>query len=251
MGQVVIPSTIEKAQEALGGLGGLLTAKEWERAAIVFAFTQPGAGTGSNQHVRKSGQALGIREFARFNIAGLRDAETVAWVRQAWQDAIDDGMAAPVLPGQSTDTPNREFPKHPRTRSSIDGFGAQLRKSPEAVRDLVRSDPQLAATLAEQVVNTPAVRAAVEHRLVANQAERTATDWQEPRGTDLSGELRRGVNALMPVLHAMRDGHWEPDHMERTMLQFLAKAFEELAGGNTPSASLFDEIEAYISGART
>ena len=39
MVQVHIPATIEEAKANLDGLGKLLTAKEWERAAIVYAFS--------------------------------------------------------------------------------------------------------------------------------------------------------------------------------------------------------------------
>lgn len=41
-----IPETIEQATESLTGLERLLTAKQWERAAIVYAFTRNGGKPG-------------------------------------------------------------------------------------------------------------------------------------------------------------------------------------------------------------
>ena len=42
MEQVRLPRAIGAAQKALTGIEGLVTAKEWERAAIVYAFTRKG-----------------------------------------------------------------------------------------------------------------------------------------------------------------------------------------------------------------
>lgn len=243
MKQVHIPASIEEAQERLGGIGRLLTAKGWERAAIVYAFTSNQQG--SNQHSRKTANALGIREFANLGISGLRDDETVAWVRQAWQDAVDDGAATKAEPGTDVTMPDRDFPKHPRTRSAVDGFRAQLRQSPEAVRELVRDQPDIAIELAEQVMATPSVRTPVERALSERPLEREVVQ-SAPRRRDYSSDFRHAVNVLIPVLHAIRGGTWEPDETERLLAAFLTRAFAEISSGE-PSADLFAEIDAFLA----
>lgn len=245
---IKIPATVEEATAQLGGLGALLTAKSWERAAIVYAFTtdeiEGGPRTG-----RKSRQ-LSLREFADLAIAGLRDRETVAWVRQAWDDAIEDSQARAVKPGDAVTLPAREFPKHPRTRSAVDGFAAQLRKNPDAVKELLHDQPELIPELAQQIVKHPGLRPQVE----SLTAERERTVYQphlESAGTDYGRTLRHAAGELSLILSAVTDGKWAPDAMERTLLAFIAAAAQELADGNTPTADLFDQIESYLGAART
>lgn len=73
---VHIPDSIEKAVAALDGLEKLLTAKQWERAAIVYAFTEDDVKM--NQYARtKSGTGMSPREFANLDIIGLKSHNTV------------------------------------------------------------------------------------------------------------------------------------------------------------------------------
>lgn len=241
-----IPATVEEATAQLGGLGRLLTAKQWERAAIVYAFTEPGENRFS---AGKSGRYT-LAAFARLNIAGLRDEETVAWMRNAWQEAVDDG-ATPAKPDVAVELPAREFPKHPRTRSAFDGFAAQIRKNPEAISELVRDDPALIAAVAEQVADHIGLRSAVnEKQRTQQETVREAVYEETHERRDYSADLRSGVNRLMPVLHAMRAGKWQPDVMEQTLISFLAQLFTEIVEGNADSTDVINEIEAYLGAAR-
>lgn len=242
--RIAVPASLDEAIANLNGLGALLTAKQWQRAALVYAFTEPG--TGGPRTVRKSGQ-LSFREFADLGIAGLRDAETVIWSRQAWQDAIDDGQAVAVTPGDDVALPEREFPKHPRTRSSFDGFRAQLRNRPDAIRELVRDEPEIATMVAAQAFETPSVRTAIEAKLAEPIRERDvfARITTEP---DYSQSLTRHVNGLIPVLRAIQRGEWQPSSTEMMLLHFLSLLLDQASQSEaTPSEDLFASIAQHLN----
>jgi hypothetical protein len=96
-----IPATIEEASRTLAGLDRLVTATEWERAAIVYAFTDPVVG---NQVRRTAG--LSIEQFARLGIVGLKSPNSVRLYRTRWQAAINEGAAVPVRPGDDVELPD-------------------------------------------------------------------------------------------------------------------------------------------------
>ena len=105
--KVHIPASIEEAIKTLQGLGSLLTAKEWERAAIVWAYTKPGKG-GQPKNPPASGR-VPFAVFARHGIHGLSKKDTVSTYWHKWQDAIDDGWAKEVNPGDEIDLPEQPF----------------------------------------------------------------------------------------------------------------------------------------------
>lgn len=100
---ISIPASLAEARTLLAGLDGLITAKEWERAAIVYAFTEPQQGRRTSSGITGS---LTIIEFAALGIAGLRSDQTVRRHRQAWQQAIDAGRAEDVFPGNVVALPD-------------------------------------------------------------------------------------------------------------------------------------------------
>lgn len=105
MTHITIPASIDEAITSLTGLDGLLTAKEWERAAIVWAFTHEGAPGSHWSEKRSEITTLSSRDFAKLGIAGLRSDQTVRRYRQAWQAAIGAGLARETHPGQVTELP--------------------------------------------------------------------------------------------------------------------------------------------------
>jgi hypothetical protein len=108
-----IPSTVEEAGAKLADLDGLITARSWQRAAIVYAFTHEGrGGRGTAGNVSETGQ-VSMAAFARLGIQGLRRRETVAIYRGHWQYAIDQGKAQPVRPGDRVEQPDLDFPPNP------------------------------------------------------------------------------------------------------------------------------------------
>jgi hypothetical protein len=245
--KITVPASLDEAIANLGGLGALLTAKQWERSAIVYAFTTDEIGSGPRTD-RKSGQ-FSLREFADMGIAGLRDADTVAWARNAWQDAIEDRQVVAVSPGDEVSLPDREFPKHPRTRTAYDGFRAQLRQRPDAIRELVRDEPEIASMVAAQVLETPSVRTSIEAKLAEPITEREVyftSVRSEPR-RDYSGELTRGINLLIPALRAAQRGEWQPAPAEVMLLHALGQLLDQAGSAEAvPQDDLFKQIERYM-----
>ena len=137
-----IPTSAELG-ERLAGIDGLLTAKQWERAAIVFAFTE--VQTGRRNGKRPTPPRMNVREFARRGYAGLSTNKSVEHYRNAWISAINAGEAVPVSPGETTRLPSLPFPswatsaaeatRTPRPTperilSGIDAAGLALRRMP-------------------------------------------------------------------------------------------------------------------------
>ena len=110
---VVIPATIAQAKKSLNGIDSLLTATEWERAAIVYAHTTDEV-TGRGK--RGTSTALSARAFAELGIKGLASDRTVRNYRQAWKDG---GGKADIKPGDKVTLPDGKFPPG---RTGTDGF---------------------------------------------------------------------------------------------------------------------------------
>jgi hypothetical protein len=193
MGEVVqIPRTIRSAERALGGIDGLLTAKEWERAAIVYAFTYEGkAGNpnlttsreiGSDQQV--SDQQLTIIEFTKEEINGLRTQDAVRHYRSAWKTAIRQGKAADIRPGQKAALPDSKFPpfrpniQNPTRREALlqqaeadglEGPGKVLdvASNPKAVASALKADSEFA----KRVVKDSDVLHAVTQAVIDNATD--------------------------------------------------------------------------------
>ena len=88
--KIVIPTEAELS-DRLAGIERLMTAKGWERAAIVWAFTtdgRHGARTDLDSVGKPAEFPVSPTEFARLGFHGLRDRENVANYRKAWTDAI-------------------------------------------------------------------------------------------------------------------------------------------------------------------
>lgn len=103
-GTITIPTETE-LRDTLAGLERLITTKEWERAAIVYAFTTNDGPGGDHDPEVGHGFPVSMREFARRGFGGLRSKNTVARYRQVWQRAIDQGYAIEVRPGDVVNLP--------------------------------------------------------------------------------------------------------------------------------------------------
>lgn len=90
----------------LKGLGELVTASEWKRAAIVWAFTADG---------RKSKDVYSVTDFAGLGISGLSSKPSVIKYRKAWAKAIAKtaSLLTFVRATLSTDTWMRPGDLHP------------------------------------------------------------------------------------------------------------------------------------------
>jgi hypothetical protein len=226
MQTITIPESIEQAVSDLNGLAALLTAKKWARAAIVYAFTEPTPGRGQTSDIR----LLNLTDFAALKITGLTQREDVGFYRKCWQAAIDDGQARDIKPGQRVKLPDREWPPFPRTRTEQERVETVIRNNPEIVAEAIQAADPFQK---------------VERAL--HEVRRTEPDVSRPVPThDHSRDLRSAVDRLLPVLYAMRREEWEPDVMERTLLNFIGRMISELIDGEVQS-TVFDEIEAFLA----
>lgn len=111
--------TASELRERLDGIDRLLTARKWERAAIVYAFTDIGGPRNSGRE-KPDPPKLNIRDFAGQGYAGLTTNKSVTRYRDAWLTAISNGWAVPVEPGQEVTLPDEEFPAWPYGTAEAD-----------------------------------------------------------------------------------------------------------------------------------
>lgn len=156
---ITIPASIEAAKTALDGLGKLLHAKQWERAAIVYAFTEPNGG-GSD-----TTPPLGIKAFARLDIVGLRTPPDVRAYRKAWIEAMKDG-ASDVKPGQSIELPTLPWKDYygEDTADVQERVFKQVARDPERLKQIVHDSPEVADAIVEAVTE-PRLRFRAEQAL--------------------------------------------------------------------------------------
>lgn len=214
---VNIPRTIDSAVRSLTDLNGLLTTKEYERAAIVSAFISSGQYT--------------IAAFAKLGIAGLTNKDTVAHYLDAWKQAVTDGVATPVAPGQKVKLPptEYEFPANPTVarnvsdperrdrltrQANLDGVGASkvldVASNPRAVAAALKSDPKFLKRVMEDPAAVEIVRSAIKEdnaeqfARAREQYEHRASDPTTSARNLLGG--RRPYMELQAALHQIRTG---------------------------------------------
>lgn len=124
---IQIPNNIEDATVALEGLGKILMTGEWERAAIVYAFTEI-----SDDQSHVSNDMMSPLEFAELGIPGLKSKTTVRRYHEAWQTAIDSNDAAVTIPGHGYIMPTIPWPPMERTPRQS---GATLPRIIDAMKD--------------------------------------------------------------------------------------------------------------------
>src|SRR5690606_34839865 len=153
----VIPSTLDEVKEHLNGLGKLVTAKEWERAAIVWAWTER-KGQGARTDLSNSGK-VGFSEFARYGIHGLSKYDSVAYYHDRWQAIVDKyGDEYAVRPGdeipavadpwreeRSRDEGGGESTSNSAPQPSVEDVVAAIRNNPEVAQQVVADTDARAA----------------------------------------------------------------------------------------------------------
>jgi hypothetical protein len=190
-----IPSTVERAGRELANLDGLITARSWQRAAIVYAFTEPGQqGRGETS----SSGRLSFYAFAELGIQGLRSRETVRDYYGHWQYAIDQGKAQPVGPGDRVDEPDLDFPPNPRSEGgtvrSAKSLPVEQRR--QLAEEILR-DPEV--QVAPSVIARQASRPDVARAIVRNDAAREAVE-------DEAIEHRAEQYGPPPIVDPQRSG---------------------------------------------
>jgi hypothetical protein len=193
-----IPKTIEGAASRLDRLGGIVTASEWERAAIVFAFTEP-VGQGKRTDLGNVPEVMSYGQFAGLNIHGLRDHKTVKVYHDAWASAVEktkrkrNGRVYPVSPGDPFVAPDLEWPPTGHTTGS---FEKQLAgKSPEAKAEI--ASKLLAEPDVAPAVKVPAEKIKADYK--ADPKVRSKVDEaREERIQDLASKSRGKITDPQP-----------------------------------------------------
>lgn len=111
MSTITTPATIKEAVAELDGIGTLLTATEWHRAAIVATFVRLDEGHGGRLEMGKTAHFLSARAFAELGIRGLRSHHTVVHYVECWLDEHDGNYPTR---GAAIDLPDVEWPPQPR-----------------------------------------------------------------------------------------------------------------------------------------
>lgn len=236
-----IPKTVEALKEGLGSLERLLTAKQWERAAIVYAWTEPskpGPKTGG-----KPPRTMGLAEFARLGIKGLKDKGQVREYRAAWESAHADGQASlDIKPGDDIDLPNLPWKDH---------FGEPTAEVQERVAKSVMKDP----VRAKEVMQDPEVYATVEHEVDERRAERLErhTGLSEvPHKRPYDQDVMHALQRMHDALTAESKGEWTPSTwavrgmaLFGELLEMRLRSSASVSGYQ--SSRLFEEIEEFVS----
>lgn len=110
----------DELRAQLTGLGRLLTARKWERAAIVFAFTEVGE-VGRGRWHKPEPPRMYIREFAAQGFSGLTTNKSVSRYRDAWVSAVSNGWTTLAEPGWMVQIPEQPFPAWPYGEDDEDG----------------------------------------------------------------------------------------------------------------------------------
>lgn len=168
--RVRIPRTIKAAEKRLTEIGGLVTATEWERAAIVAAYvTLPGSGGAPN----RNSEICSTTDFAAKKIHGLRSPQTVKVYVEAWLDITDEGgnvigHREPPKPGAVVEMPSDPWPP---TRTGTDGDETEEGAN-KRVRKATTKHPKSARAVASSPAARREAKKAIEEAEAAERAEK-------------------------------------------------------------------------------
>lgn len=104
MTHIRIPADLDAIARALD-FNQLLVAREWQRAAIVYAFTEVGGPRNSAHHTPEPPK-VNIRQFARLGIVGLTTTKAVLRYRRSWSWAMRTQGVPAVNPGDEVELPD-------------------------------------------------------------------------------------------------------------------------------------------------
>jgi hypothetical protein len=177
MTTVHIPDSLDEAVTELGAIGKIVTAREWERAAILATYVEPGEGQGARtSRTTAQGGLVSARAFARHGIHGLRSENTVLRYVQNWLDE----RPRPT-PGETVDLdglpdwpPDHENPARNITgeerrdrlikQAEADGTGASkvldIASNPKAMAAAIKGDPDVEAAARAALDQADAARRA-------------------------------------------------------------------------------------------
>jgi hypothetical protein len=153
--KITIPADIDAAVADLNGLGALITAKEWHRAAIVAAYVTLGE---KHVHIdRDATSSISPVEFAALGIVGLKSKDTVRRYVENWTKVA--GLAAP-RPGEIITLPDKTWPAGSTYEAGPAGAVKRIVDQPgtvaEALKDETFREKVLAKVDADSVIESVA-----------------------------------------------------------------------------------------------
>jgi hypothetical protein len=259
---IKIPDSPEAALEQLGRVGRrmdtltkIMTARKWERAAIIAALVGPGVGHGPGRGLQKAVQLQAfpytVTALAALGIHGLRSNKTIANYRDAW---FRDGREAPDL-GDVVDLSNLPewtgvWPERPLKPTGTSGAAP---KEPERVPE--PGDPdydtEAAAVRAAERAGTVSIRDAKQDEdekdlgpaqtddVVVFMRNYDAAHLNIDRARSLMRDARRSRDEDYPQLN---DYHKQGIKGALTEMRRLIEELDPYPKGNDPSiASVTEE----------
>ena len=215
-----IPKNIKSAGTRLTKLGGIVTASEWERAAIVYAFTEVSK-PGPKSSLNNERTTMSFVEFAKLGFVGLKSSNTVSKFHANWQAAVDAGEAMPVGPDDPFVEPDLEYPIVERTAqqagASVPRTSTALKEAKfilEVVEEMEVSDLIPLINVAQKKVDasTPIKKvkprdgldtavSALEMRAIVDDLKAAEPDWSEDvRSGAISSEIAKGIHTDLSII---------------------------------------------------
>ena len=236
MSAIRLPKTIDQAVERLTGVESLLTATEWERAAIVYTFTEDSQGERTDLSLNS--ERLSFKAFAEKEIVGLKGINTVARYHKAWIERGDTS----IQPGDKVDLPTVKFPGSPDTN-----YGKRV--SPAKAHEMVSewSAPAVEAAADEISNRLDELSDETVEQLAQNvHAEQTKRHPRvfQPKTTqapDYNKITRDAVYDVFVSLIAENENKWTPDDTAEAYLGLLLR---RLSDRQTPPES----VDSLIAG---
>lgn len=209
-----VPDSIEDAVLNLKGLGELITASEWRRAALVWAFTHEGRGHFASSDEKSPDGTDTISQFADRKIQGLKTRDTVRAYRKAWKQAIEDGIACDVKPGDNIQLPDAEWSNYypgdyrkgkPGGRVGTENVATAIKADP-AVREAAYQALQEveAAEADETLAETRAKKGKSKHKPI-NDDDTDSPTTLIAESVGLIADLNRKADALYLALFRLRE----------------------------------------------
>jgi hypothetical protein len=189
--KIKIPASIEDAINNLNGIDALMTAKGWEKAALVAAFCEkakpgPAGDTPDNRRIS-------MTEFADLGINGLNHRNTVSMYLQAWAET---GLPTPT-PGKQCDLPSDPWPPASLLtgRDYDDEKAGGIANDPAKVEKVLsEAAERLGASVVAAAIKSASAEtaAAVEQQLTKERAtrDRGNSDQINSDFADVSGRAR-------------------------------------------------------------
>lgn len=248
--KITIPADIDSAVADLNGLGALITAKEWHRAAIVAAFVTLADGPGK----APNGKGESPLSFSKHGITGLKDTGTIRRYVKIWEST---GQPVPK-PGHEISLPNLPWAEWKDTlieEGEITSKKATDYVTGPRVAEAIKDDPRIAEVaikaavaarpkeVATAVAKSRAVRteiAEVDRAEVADRlkeaglVEHTGSKTPEGKAVEATVASRNAVSDWLILVH------------EASVKLAAAKAIWDKIEGDLNAGDLFEANASLI-----